>query len=101
MSETYVPEGATPLSLDEPLKMIVETQKAKSILDKKIKNLKEVAKAHLAEKNLEEYATIEGHKCKFYYSQKAKYDKELIKEATGELFELCVSFSTVTNFKVS
>lgn len=101
MSETFVPEGATPISLDESLKLIVAAQKEKAVLDKKIKNLKAVAKAHLAERKLKEYETVEGHKAKFYDSQKAKYDKELIKEATGELFELCVSFSTVTNFKVT
>ena len=101
MSEVFVPEGGTPLSLDETLRRIIEAQKQKSVLDKTIKNLKKVAKTILAEKNLREYESPEGHKAKFYESQVTKYDKKGILDLLGENFALVCEYVTQVSFKVT
>ena len=101
MSDVFVPDGGIPLSLDESLRRIVQAQQEKSELDKKIKNLKKVAKTHLAEKNLKEYESPEGFKAKFYESQVAKYDKKGILELLGENFARVCEYVTQTSFKVT
>jgi hypothetical protein len=101
MSEVFVPEGGTPLSLDETLRRIIEAQKQKSVLDKTIKNLKKVAKTHLATRKIQEYESPEGHKAKFYDSQVTKLDKKGILELLGENFALVCEVITQTNFKVT
>jgi hypothetical protein len=92
---------AVPLSLDEAIAKAIELQDTAREEKKILDNVKKVIKDHLAAKGVETYETPEGHKAGFSTSQRPKYDKELIKEATGELFELCVTYSTVKSFKVS
>ena len=100
MSETFVPDGGTPISLDESLLRIVPIQAEIKALKAKMDNLKKVAKIHMKERKLESYESPEGTKAKFITSQKPKYDKEAILELTGEDFALCVSFTTNVAFKV-
>ncbi|MHC4237564.1 MAG: hypothetical protein ACYSSM_04835 [Planctomycetota bacterium] len=100
MSETFVPDGGIPLSLDESLRRIVPLQaeiKAKKAL---LDNYKKVAKIHMKGQNLETYESPEGTKAQFIKSQSAKYDKDAILTLTGEDFALCVSYSDKISFKV-
>jgi len=100
MSETFVPEGGTPLSLNESLRRIVPIQAEIRALKIKLDNLKQVAKVHMKDKKLKKYESPEGTKAQFIMSEKPKYDKAAILELTGEDFALCVSFSTSTSFRV-
>lgn len=101
----YVPKTENPeaveLGLDEAIAKAIELQNEARESKKVLDNVKKVIKDHLAAKGVDSHETPEGHKAAFSESQRPKYDKEMIKEATGELFELCVTYSTVKSFKVS
>jgi hypothetical protein len=104
-TQTFVPkaetEGAVELSLDEAMDLAVKLQDEAKAAKKVLDNVKAVVKAQMVARGVKEYETPNGHKAKWSERQNPKYDKEMIKEATGELFELCVTFSTVKQFKIS
>jgi len=99
----FVPkqEGQVELSLDESISLIIKAQAERKAIDKKLDNLKAVAKAHLKTMGVTKYETPTGNKAAWSERQQPSYDKAAIKEIAGELFELCVSYSTVKQFKVS
>lgn len=100
MSEFFVPDGGTPLSLDESLRRIVPLQAKIKVLKAELDNYKKVAKVHMKGKKLKKYESPEGTTAQFIESQSAKYDKDAILTLTGEDFALCVSYSIKTAFKV-
>ena len=93
--------GAVELGLDEAIAMAVQLQNEAKEAKKVLDNVKAVIKAQLKTRGVSEHETPDGHKAKWSERQQPKYDKEMIKEATGELFELCVTYSTVKQFKVT
>lgn len=99
----FVPkqEGQVALGLDECLDLIVKAQEERAALQKRLDNLKGVAKTILKAKGLEKYENEKGRKAQWFDSQRANYDKELLKELLGDDFARCVSFSTVKSFKVT
>jgi len=99
----FVPkqEGQVALDLDGCLDMIVKAQAEKAALQKKLDNLKGVAKTILKEKGLNSYENEAGRKAQWFESQRSKYDKELLKELLGDDFARCVTFNTVKSFKVT
>ena len=63
MSEVFVPEGGTPLSLDEALRRISALQKETKATKAKMDNLKQVAKTHMKAQGLKKYESPEVRSC--------------------------------------
>ena len=99
----FVPkqEGVVALTLDEAIDRIVAKQEERDEINKELKNLKEVAKAHLKEMNSKAHTAPSGHKAQWISSQRQNIDKELCKELLGDDFGRVTSFTTVNSFKVS
>lgn len=99
----FVPkqENQVALDLDESLDLIVQAQEEKKKLEKRIENLKAVAKKILKDKGLSKYENEKGRKAQWYDSQRTNYNKELIRELLGDDFGRCVTISTTKSFKVT
>jgi hypothetical protein len=98
----FVPksDNTIALSLDESINLIKQEQAKKAAIEKKIDNLKEVAKAHMKALDVEKYTTPTGITARWSESQRCDVDKEKAKELLGPKWSEVESFSTVRSFTV-
>jgi hypothetical protein len=98
----FVPksDNTIALSLDESINLIKQEQAKKAAIEKKIDNLKEVAKAHMKTMDVETYTTPTGIKAWWSSRQDLHIDKEKAKEICGPRWAEVESFKTVRSFTV-
>lgn len=99
----FVPkqEDKVELTLDEALLMIADLYRKSAPLVKQIKNLKNVAKAHMKAQGKKRYEMMDGTTAQFISKQASKINKELAKEICGKRWAEVEKFVEEVSFKVS
>jgi len=94
-------ENEVAVSLDESLDLIKGIQQEQKELKNRLERLKKIVKDFLRDLDVERYESPAGRQAVIVTRQNASYDRELIRQLTGENFGRCVRFSTSKSIKIT